>query len=261
VSSMSPDDLRQAMRTPGRAERMPDVGQIIRSARGKRRRRRIVAGTLMACTVGAVVPLVNLLPGQAGVLVGAAPSASPSTSARLVAPHPSLPTPTTTPTPPPSSPPSHGLPSTPPAVVIAADAEQIELGEGWSTWNAGSEICVQNSDADYPLEACTSTTDGNQSSDSLGVHRTTEALDDGSLLVVTYKPNPVDAAVVTVSYPDEDDVYAQVVRFTAVPGWTLYFSLVVYPAAQVPASDVTVTAYDAAGNVIATSPDTSRPWL
>jgi hypothetical protein len=146
-------------------------------------------------------------------------------------------------------------PSLPPAGDIAKiGTAPVDLGEGWSVWLAGTNVCVQG-----PAEAavdCRSTSDGTVTGVDLQTSKSASSMFFRAVI-------PYDAARVVLTFPDSVPRDAQVYRLEGVPGWAFYALHV--SAAEQPNvltdarySGPTVTAYDSTGQALGTL--AAPPW-
>jgi hypothetical protein len=259
MSTMSPDELRQALAFADDDVAAPSVSELLALGRRARRRRRVVRTGVVAVTAAAVGAGPFVLLGGDGRTVTDAPADTPSaastgptgvgrTSATPAAP---------------SATPTAATPEPAPTVRTAfapqvlAPGERLNLGGGWAVWSKGKDVCtLEPHDAGVPASVppnidCRSTTDGNIG--GLGFTGRSSRTERTYHFVF-----PGTAARVVVRFQDLVPREARLVRFTAVPGWTYYFVSVrgrfPLPNPDPQFDRKSVVAYDAAGRVISRFP-------
>jgi hypothetical protein len=211
----------------------PDV--VIQKARRRQRLRATAAAGVSLLAVG-------LTAWSVWPLVAADRAVTPPAAETSVIPAPPTaldPKPTLT---------STARPPAPPIGTVGT--APVDLGDGWSVWTQGTNVCLRHPGSNQPPVECRSTTDGN-----IGGLNIQSSADETGVFIRGLIP--YDAARVVLTFSDGLSRDARLFRLDGVPGWIFYALHV--SAAEVPnylaeptTPRATVTAYDSSGQVIAT---------
>jgi hypothetical protein len=230
------NELREMLHYPENYRINPDV--VIQKARRRQRLRATAAAGVSLLAVG-------LTAWSVWPLVAADRAVSPPAAETSVVPAPPTelnPHPTLT---------STARPPAPPIGTIGT--VPVDLGDGWSVWTQGSDVCVSSphsSGTDQPTVGCRSTIDGNLAS----VNPQPSSDETGAFFQGLI---PYDAARLVLTFPNGVGRDARLFRLDGIPGWMFYAlhvsrsELPNYVAEPTPPPP-TVTAYDSSGQVLST---------